>query len=134
MRWCLFAEPVHVARGEKVHLEAVLANEDALAPGEYPARLQVVGPDLTRVLDRTVTVTIPAPDAAQEPPLAQPVLAEDVAIDGPPGKYRFLATFLRGRGRGRRRSGVLRDRSGARCRRWKPRSSSGATTPHCQSG
>jgi hypothetical protein len=96
LRWCLFAEPVHIARGEKIRLEAVLANEDALTPGEYPARLQVIGPDLTRVLDRTMTVTIPASEAAQEPPLAQLVWAEDVTIDGPPGKYRFLATFLEG--------------------------------------
>ena len=38
LRWCLFAEPVHIARGARVHLEAVLADEDVLAPGEYPAR------------------------------------------------------------------------------------------------
>ena len=53
LRWCLFAEPVHVRGGETIHLEAVLANEDALRPGEYPAHFQVIGPDLTRVLDRT---------------------------------------------------------------------------------
>ncbi len=96
LRWCLFAEPVHVARGSRVHLEAVLANEDALRPGEYPARIQVIGPDLTPVLDRTVTVTIPELRAPQEPPLAESIWAEDVAIDGPPGTYRFLATFLQG--------------------------------------
>ena len=45
LRWCLFAEPVHVARGAKIRLEAVLANEDVLAPGEYPVRLQVIGPE-----------------------------------------------------------------------------------------
>ncbi len=96
LRWCLFAEPVHAARGEKVHLEAVLANEDALRPGEYPARLQVIGPDLTRTLDQTVTVTIPDHAASPDPPLAQLIWAGDVTLDGPPGKYRFLATFLEG--------------------------------------
>jgi hypothetical protein len=32
LRWCLFAEPVHVYRESKVRLEAVLANEDVLPP------------------------------------------------------------------------------------------------------
>lgn len=96
LRWCLFAEPVHVARGDKVHLEAVLADDDVLKPGEYPARLQVVGPNLALVLDRTVTVTVPERDGKTEPPLARLCFAEDVAIDGPSGAYRFLATFERG--------------------------------------
>jgi hypothetical protein len=33
LRLCLFAEPVNVYRGTRVRCEAVLANEDALAPG-----------------------------------------------------------------------------------------------------
>ena len=96
LRWCLFAEPVHIARGAKIRLEAVLANEDALQPGDYPARLQVIGPNLTRILDRRITVTIPARTPGNEPPLAQPCFSEEVAIDGPTGKYQFLATFERG--------------------------------------
>ena len=44
LRWCLFVEPVQVYRGRAAHLEAVLANEDVLRPGKYPARVQVVGP------------------------------------------------------------------------------------------
>ena len=39
LRWCTFAEPVSVYRGANVHLEAVLANEDAAPPGQYPARM-----------------------------------------------------------------------------------------------
>ena len=31
-----------------------------------------------------------------EPPFALPVFSADVAIDGPPGRYRFLASFERG--------------------------------------
>ena len=96
LRWCLFAEPVHIARGAEVHLEAVLANEDVLAPGEYPVRLQVVGPEQTRILDRTIRVTIPERQSEAEPPLARLCFAEDVVVDGPSGKYRFLATFQRG--------------------------------------
>jgi hypothetical protein len=95
LRWCLFAEPVHLARGSKLRLEAVLANEDVLGPGEYPARLQVVGPDNRRLLDKTITVKI-AKTPGKERPLAQLCFSEDVVVDGPTGKYRFLATFLRG--------------------------------------
>jgi hypothetical protein len=96
LRWCLFAEPAHAARGATVHVEAVLANEDALKPGDYPARFQVIGPNLTRVLDRTLTVTISPPNGKAEPPLARPCFAADVKLDGPPGRYQFLATFERG--------------------------------------
>jgi hypothetical protein len=96
LRWCLFAEPVNVYRKSPVRLEAVLANEDVLAPGKYPARLQVVGPGNTRVLDRRITLTIPDRQGKPQPPMVMPAFAEDVVIDGPPGKYRFLATFERG--------------------------------------
>jgi hypothetical protein len=96
LRWCLFVEPVQVYRGRKARLEAVLANEDMLVPGDYPARLQVVGPRGASVFDRTITVNIPDPKGKPEPKFAMPVFAEDVVIDGPSGKYRFLATFQKG--------------------------------------
>ncbi len=96
LRWCLFAEPVNIYRNTPVKLEAVLANEDVLAPGEYPVRLQVVGPNLARVFDKRVTVTIHDPKGRPEPPMVQPVFSEEVVIDGPPGTYRFLATFEQG--------------------------------------
>jgi len=91
LRLCLFTEPLHVYRGGRVKLEAVLANEDALAPGEYPVRLQVSGPQNQRIFEKTVNVII-----AKDAPFAVPILAEDVAIDGPSGRYRFLASFERG--------------------------------------
>jgi len=96
LRWCLFAEPLNVYRQSPIRLEAVLANEDALAPGDYPVRLQVVGPNLTRVLDKTISVKIGDPRSKPEPPMVIPVFAQDVVIDGPPGIYRFLATFEKG--------------------------------------
>jgi len=96
VRWCLFAEPLNVYRKTPVKLEAVLVNEDALLPGDYPVRLQVVGPNLARVFEKTITVTIPDPKSQPEPPIAGPVFSEDVVIDGPPGTYRFLATFQQG--------------------------------------
>jgi len=91
LRLCLFAEPVNVYRGTRVRCEAVLANEDALAPGEYPVRLLVVGPQNQRIFEKTVNVTIEG-----ESPFALPVFAEDVAVDGPSGRYRFQASFERG--------------------------------------
>ena len=96
VRWCTFAEPVSVYRGSKVRLEAVLANEDSAPPGKYPARLQVVGPDNRKIFDRPITVTIPGRENGKEPPFAIPVFSEDVPIDGPSGKYRFLVTFQKG--------------------------------------
>jgi hypothetical protein len=91
LRLCLFAEPVNVYRGTPVRCEAVLANEDALPPGEYPVRLLVVGSQNQRIFEKTVNVTI-----AEESPFALPIFAEDVDVDGPPGRYRFLASFQAG--------------------------------------
>jgi len=96
LRWCLFVEPMPVRRGQNVRLEAVLANEDQLVPGDYPVRLQVVGPHAEPVFDRTLTVKIPDPMGKPAPKFAVPVFADNVRIDGPSGKYRFLATFLKG--------------------------------------
>lgn len=96
LRWCLFAEPKNVYRGQKVRLEAVLANDDALKPGEYPVRLQLVGPGGATVLDRTVSVKIPPRPGLADPPLAIRCFDETVPVDGPEGEYRFVATFLRG--------------------------------------
>jgi hypothetical protein len=95
VRWCLFVDAVNVYRGTKVHLEAVLVNRDALKGGEYPVRLQVVGPRVMPVWNTTIVVKVAA-TAAGEQPFAQHVFSEDVVVDGPPGMYRFLATFERG--------------------------------------
>lgn len=96
LRWCLFAEPVHIRRGDKVHLEAVLANEDVLQPGDYPALIQVIGPNVKHIMDRRIKVTIPPRDPKHEQPFAKLCFSDDVLIDGPTGKYRFLATFEQG--------------------------------------
>jgi hypothetical protein len=96
VRWCTFAEPVSVYRGAKVHLEVVLSNFDAIKPGQYPARVEVVGPNNERVFRKTLTVVIPEAKDGKEPPYVVPVFSEQVPIDGPTGKYRLLATFERG--------------------------------------
>jgi hypothetical protein len=94
LRLCLFVEPVNVYRGTNVQLDAVLANEDALLPGKYPVRLLVVAPDGRRLFEKTVTVKVA--DPRSNPPLATPILHEQIAVDGPSGQYRFLAAFERG--------------------------------------
>ncbi len=96
LRWCLFAEPAHLYPGETVRFEAVLANEDALSPGTYPARFRIFGPNQETVFDETVDVVIAAPENGQEPPLALPVLSREIRIDGPAGRYRCTAAFERG--------------------------------------
>ena len=65
-------------------------------PGNYPVRLQVVGPRNASVFDRTSRSTFPIPRASRSRNSRMPVFAEDVVIDGPSGKYRFLATFQKG--------------------------------------
>lgn len=96
LRWCLFAEPKNLYRGKKVKLEVILANEDALPSGDYPALIQVVGPDNQQIYEHKTTITIPATKNGVEPPLAIPVFSEDLPIDGPAGKYHLLATLERG--------------------------------------
>ena len=103
LRWCIFVEPVHGYSGQSFNLEAVLANEDVLRPGEYPVRLKVVGPGGT-VLDRSMVLNVPNPprfhrDVPQEPPeppMVLPVFSETIKIDGPAGKYEIVAYFERG--------------------------------------
>ncbi len=99
LKWCLFAQSENVYCGAKVKLEAVLVNEDVLAPGDYPVRLQVLSPNNVRILDKTVTVSVPKSASSghlSEIPFAVPVFSEEVAITGPTGKYRFVATFAVG--------------------------------------
>ena len=93
LRWCLFVEPVNIYRNSTVRLEAVLANEDVLQPGEYPVRFQVIGHNQERVFNRTMTITVPSREDTPEPPFVIPVLSEDVVIDAPEGMYRFMAAF-----------------------------------------
>lgn len=96
LRWCLFVEPVNVYRGTEILLEAVLANEDALAPGEYAARLEIFNDRKECILDRPITVQVPDNSTRPEPPFAMPVFSERITADFPTGHYWFKARFLRG--------------------------------------
>ncbi len=96
LRLCLFVARDHVYRGDKVRFEAVLANEGALRPGEYVVRLQIVSPDLGRVMDKEVDFTVVESDGGNEPTFAVPVFSEELAVEGPSGKYRFLGALVSG--------------------------------------
>jgi hypothetical protein len=95
LRWCLFTEPLNLYRGAAMHVEAVLANEDVLEPGAYPVRFAIFDPQQKVVWERTTTVVIPD-EAGDTLPLALPVLDEQVACEGPAGRYRFTATMVDG--------------------------------------
>jgi hypothetical protein len=95
LRWCLFVEPMHVYAGRPFHIEAVMANDGVLAAGEYPVRLKIRGPGGV-VWQRASKLVIPAADSPDKIPLATPVLAEDVTINGPAGVYTLAAELERG--------------------------------------
>src|SRR5690606_14397062 len=96
LRWCLFAESKNIYSGQKVKIEAVLANEDILIAGVYPALIQIIGPDNTKIFEKRYNVTIPKSEAGSEAPLAIPVCEEDLIIEGVAGQYRVLATLEKG--------------------------------------
>jgi hypothetical protein len=96
LRLCLFAEPAVLSPDQTVHLEAVLADEDILAPGNYTIRLRVAGPDHSTMMDRTVSITIPPENHPAESPFAMPIFSERISVSGPAGQYRFLADFESG--------------------------------------
>jgi Glycosyl hydrolases family 2, sugar binding domain/Glycosyl hydrolases family 2/Glycosyl hydrolases family 2, TIM barrel domain len=92
LRWCLFAEPSHTYLENPVTLEAVLANEDVLKTGEYPVQFRVWGPK-GNAWSKEASISIPPMNAGHEPPLAIPVLKEEVTFSGPAGRYK-LAPFM----------------------------------------
>ncbi len=95
LRWCLFAEPLHGYSGRKFKLEAVLANEDVLGPGEYPVTLKVSG-KTGNVWEKKVTVKIPKPATGQDGPLVVNVFCGEVKLTAPTGEYEFGAYMEQG--------------------------------------
>ena len=97
VRWCLFVEPQHAYRGSTVNLEAVLCTDDSVAPGQYPAKVQIIDPGGNPVLAESFAVEIADSIAAGvEPPFARIVYTKDLRIDGPSGCYRFRIGFEHG--------------------------------------
>ena len=95
VRWCLFGNPTHLYLGQTVKLEGVLANEDVLRPGEYPVRFRVCGP-AGIAWEKVTAALIPSLPTGADGPLAIPVMAEEVALNGPPGDYELTASFEKG--------------------------------------
>ena len=95
LRWCLFSRPLHQYVGRPLAIEAVLANEDVLAPGDYPCRYRLIGPAGV-AWERRHWLHLPTAGAGGEPPLAVEAVRADVTIDGPPGSYQFAAVMERG--------------------------------------
>lgn len=92
LRWCTFVEPVNVYSGDSVTLDVVLANEDALRPGSYPARLWVFDPLGRPVHERQFEVVVDSSEA----PFAVPAHREQLMMEGPTGRYRLVVAFERG--------------------------------------
>lgn len=90
LRWCLFAEPIHNYTGRPITIEAVLANEDILKAGDYPAWFRIFGPN-GLVWEKKTIIKIP-----EIPSLATPAIKETITLNGPAGQYTFAATLERG--------------------------------------
>lgn len=95
LRWCLFVDPMHGYQGRSLKVEAVLATENALKPGNYTAWFRISGPKGI-VWEKKAELNIPEPEEGKQPPLAFPVLREEVAMDGPAGEYCFAASMEKG--------------------------------------
>ncbi len=75
-------------------MEAVLANEDVLEPGDYQAHIRIAGTAGIE-FDRSTTVRVPSAGAAQDGPLSIPVLREEVRLETS-GTHELTATLVRG--------------------------------------
>ena len=95
LRWCLFVDNLHGYAGRPLRVEAVLANEDVLPPGDYAATFRIWGPKGT-VWSKKVDLRLPDKGKGNLPPLAVPVLSETVELRVPPGRYVLTAWLENG--------------------------------------
>ncbi len=86
LRWCLFVDPMHAYSGRTTVIEAVLANEDVLEPGDYRVRLTIFGPE-GNVWKKALTLHVPEDGGG----FAIPVFKGKVRLSGPAGRYSFAA-------------------------------------------
>jgi hypothetical protein len=97
IRICSFANPLNMYSDGIVTLESVLVNEDVLAPGTYPVRVQVVSEDNTRIFDKTYDITIDSYEVGSEPSFVIPIFKEELSLNGcKSGKYTLIADLLAG--------------------------------------
>lgn len=104
LRWCLFVGALHGYTNRSLAIEAVLANEDRLGPGEYPVRFRICGP-AGLAWETQILLRLPQPGEGRLGALAVPVMEEEVCLNTPPGHYQLVAEMERGggpRGRARR--------------------------------
>jgi hypothetical protein len=94
LRWCLFVGPQHGFLRRAFTVEAVLANEGVLQPGEYPVRFRLMGPAGV-AWEKSTIVRVPSLEGNRGA-LAIPIVKEEVTLDGPAGAYQFAATMERG--------------------------------------
>jgi hypothetical protein len=94
VRWCLFADPLHTYADRPITLEAVLANEDAVRAGEYPAHFRVWGASGS-VWSKDALVSI-AESHGHDGPLAVPVMKETVTLQAAAGAYRLVPYISKG--------------------------------------
>ncbi|WP_164545605.1 sugar-binding domain-containing protein [Paenibacillus albus] len=90
LRFCLFVEPMHVYVGTPFQVEAVLANEDVLLPGNYPVCLRISGKRGV-VWEKRTSVCIPETASGEDGPLVVPILLEQVVLDVKAGEYELAA-------------------------------------------
>jgi hypothetical protein len=95
LRWCLFVDGAHNYVGRPFRVEAVLATEDVLPPGQYPARFRINGP-AGNVWERRAIVKVPTPASGEDGPLAIPVLNDELTLTVPGGSYELVADLEEG--------------------------------------
>lgn len=93
LRWAVFAQRC-VYSAVPVHVEAVLCNEDVLAPGSYRACMRIMGENGV-VWEKETIAELPEKGYGNLPPLAVPVFDEWITFDAP-GDYTIGVTLLEG--------------------------------------
>ncbi len=94
--WCVFINPTNVYSGQEFMIEAVLANEDVLYPGEYPVSARIVHSEVGCVWEYNTILTIPEPPEGEMNPFAVPVFKEYLTLDVPEGEYQLTVWMDRG--------------------------------------
>jgi hypothetical protein len=94
VRWCLFVEPTHTYTKRPFTIEAVLANEDVVRPGEYSAHFKIWGPN-ELAWQKQSNVSIPSVPKEADGPLAIPVLKEELTLEVE-GAYKLVPYAERG--------------------------------------
>lgn len=93
LRWALFSSERVLYANKTFRIEAVLCNEDRLAPGAYRAEAKIKG-EGGIVWKKDFSAVYPEVGYADMPPLAASVLSEEIAL--PTGEYTFSVRLLEG--------------------------------------